>query len=148
MCNIDAVSAVDIQNQFKEAKNWESAFKILIQLGQNLPNFDPALKLDDNLLHGCESNVWLVLSVDSDSLRMDLQADSDSKILRGILYVIRAFLNSTTPDKLKSDSLNLFFTQMGIYHSLSASRKTGIDAINAKILNLINSTIAKPSNKK
>ena len=50
--------------------------------------FDETLRRNENLLKGCDSRMWLDISV-SDEGCLRIRADSDSMLLRGMLVLLR-----------------------------------------------------------
>lgn len=143
MHNETPTSILEIKNRFQAAKSWEAAYKLLVSMSHYLPNLESSLKIESNMLEGCESNVWLVAQIDINHQTIHLQADSDSKILRGILFIVTVYLRSTPLSEFNEDSFSQLFSQLGIFNSLSASRKTGIGAINLKLLKSIQAASLK-----
>ena len=54
------MSIDDILQEFEELLDWEEQCDFLIDLGFELPEFSSDLKRDENIVHGCQSRVWLV----------------------------------------------------------------------------------------
>jgi cysteine desulfuration protein SufE len=63
-------SAADAQqeiiDEFAFFSDWTERYQYLIDLGRKLPEFPEALKREEFKVHGCQSQVWLVLRVYSD----------------------------------------------------------------------------------
>lgn len=41
--------------------NWEDRYRYLIDLGNRLPEMDESFLVEENLVKGCTSKVWLVI---------------------------------------------------------------------------------------
>ena len=58
MGNIESIQQ-EIVNEFNFYDDWSEKYQYLIDLGKNLPKFNEINRVDDNLVKGCQSNVWL-----------------------------------------------------------------------------------------
>ncbi len=63
-----------------------SQYEYLLEFAGTLPELPAKAKTDDNLVEGCQSQVWLCMGVESG--RLALAADSDTLIVRGILHLL------------------------------------------------------------
>jgi cysteine desulfuration protein SufE len=85
----------------------------LMEMADDLPAMDPALKTDDTLFHGCQSRVWLDLKVDPVAGTVRVAADSDARIMRGLLSIAVNLYDgrspvevaATPPDRLRDAGL-------------------------------------------
>ncbi|WP_016954915.1 SufE family protein [Catenovulum agarivorans] len=119
--------------QILQANNWESRYRFLMKLGtiDNLP-FDEADKIDENLVSGCESKVWLVNKIEHG--HPVIKASSDSKIVRGLLVIILHEINLVGLDNFElSTSLNKYH----LANHLSESRANGLKQVYQQILHKI-----------
>nr|BFE91151.1 hypothetical protein GCM10020185_16870 [Pseudomonas brassicacearum subsp. brassicacearum] len=57
--NLPAEAATALQI-FQDASGWEQRARLLMQWGERLPPLSDEDKCEANLVHGCESQVWLV----------------------------------------------------------------------------------------
>lgn len=116
--------------QILQANNWEARYRLLMKLGtaENLP-FDEHHKIDEHLVSGCESKVWLTYkSVEGKHI---IQATSDSKIVRGLLVIILNEMNLLGLDRFNlTDSLSKY----QLANHLSESRSNGLAQIYRDIL--------------
>lgn len=122
-----------LKRNFDRCADWEERYVYLIELGERLKAF-PTTKLDDEyLIAGCQSNVWLDLTVDQQG-KMSIQATSDSSLVKGLLaLVVIAYNNQTVGDILKFD-IKAWLTQLDLQSQLSPSRSQGLEAIVKHIL--------------
>ena len=73
-----------IMQNFDVLTDWEDRYRYIIELGRKLPPFDEEYKIDDNLVRGCVSQVWLVTDVrDGDPPVIEFRADSDGADCQG-----------------------------------------------------------------
>ena len=49
----------EIIEEFEMFDDWMQKYEYLIDLGKEMPNINSKFKIDDNLIKGCQSRVWL-----------------------------------------------------------------------------------------
>ena len=49
----------EIIDEFNLFDDWMERYEYLIELGRSLPIIDQQYKLDENIIKGCQSKVWL-----------------------------------------------------------------------------------------
>ena len=59
----------------------------LIDIGKRAHNLDDQEKIDKNIIHGCTSKAWLIISKLSNDC-YHIKTDSDSHIVSGLLYLL------------------------------------------------------------
>ncbi|AQT59231.1 Fe-S cluster assembly protein SufE [Cellvibrio mixtus] len=125
------VTAEDIVDTLGFFDNWEERYKYIIDLGKELPPMDSALRNDQYLVRGCQSQVWLV-----DEWRdgkLFFQADSDAFIVKGLLGVVLAAFNGKTPGEILSVDIDAYFGQLDLLQHLSSTRGNGLKAMVKRI---------------
>ena len=50
----------EIIEEFSLFDDWMQRYEYMIELGKSLPLIDPQYKLDDYLIKGCQSKVWVL----------------------------------------------------------------------------------------
>lgn len=50
---------------FSAVSEWEARYKKIIEIGKSMPEMDEALKTEDNKVKGCQSQVWLSATLNS-----------------------------------------------------------------------------------
>ena len=117
----------EIIDEFTELDDWMDRYQLLIELGETQPPLPAAEKVDQNLIDGCQSRVWLHAELDSDGL-MQLHADSDALIVKGIVtLLIRVLSGHTAADILNADLH--FIADIGLTDHLSPTRSNGLLAM-------------------
>ena len=53
----------EIIEEFAEFTEWMDKYQMLIDLGNELDGFDAEYKNEQNLIDGCQSRVWLGISI-------------------------------------------------------------------------------------
>ncbi len=134
----DKTASVNIINKFLTIKSWDSRHREIMLLGKQLERLDKSFRNDQNLVSGCESLAWLVVT-DNAQGRFYFQADSDAKIIRGLLVIVLAAYNGKSSKQIQSFNINAYFETLGLMQHLSPSRGNGVLAIVNKIKELAQS---------
>jgi cysteine desulfuration protein SufE len=111
--------------------SWEERYKYIIDLGNSLPEFDPALQTAERLVKGCQSNVWLDVGLEEG--RLVFVVDSDAIIVKGLLVLVMAAFNNKTPSDILAFDIDDYFKQLDLERHISPTRGNGLRAIVAKI---------------
>jgi cysteine desulfuration protein SufE len=112
-----------IIRRFELLGDWPERYKYIIQLGQKLEPIDDEKKVDENLVRGCQSQVWLVTDLNND--KVIFKADSDAAITKGLVALLVQFYSDETPDViLKTDPA--FIKKIGMQEHLSPTRSNGL----------------------
>ncbi len=117
----------ELLKEFDELEDWDERYDLIIDLGRELPSLPESLQTDDNIVQGCMSLVWLKTEVvDSASKVIQIQADSDSIIVKGLIVILLAHYNGKTAGAiLSSDAIELF-EKLGLNQHLSPQRRNGL----------------------
>lgn len=111
--------------------DWEQRYQYIIDLGKSIPPIDESLKTNENLVRGCQSNVWLV-STERDG-KLQFQADSDAVIVNGLLALVIAVFNDKTMTQILDFDINGYFKALDLERHITPTRGNGLHAIVAKI---------------
>ena len=111
--------------------DWEQRYQYIIDLGKSIPPIDESLKTNENLVRGCQSNVWLV-STERDG-KLQFQADSDAVIVNGLLALVIAVFNDKTMVQILDFDINGYFKELDLERHITPTRGNGLQAIVAKI---------------
>ncbi len=113
----------EIIDEFSMFDDWMERYEYIIDLGKSLPLIDSAFKLDENLIKGCQSKVWLHSELQNEKLVFT--ADSDAILTKGIVaLLLRVFSNQKAEDILNADTN--FIDQIGLKEHLSPTRANGL----------------------
>ena len=117
----------DIIDQFADIDDWMDRYAQIIDLGNELPPIDDALKTADRLIEGCQSRVWLDADTDTDG-NVRFRADSDAIIVKGIISMLISVLDGHTPQEILDADLH-FIDDIGLSEHLSPTRSNGLLAM-------------------
>ncbi|MEH6484484.1 MULTISPECIES: SufE family protein [Pseudomonas] len=119
--------AAEALSAFQAAGSWEQRARLLMQWGARLEPLTDAQLCEENRVHGCESQVWLVAQQQGDSWQFN--ASSDARLLRGLLSVLLVRVNGLSAGELAQLDLIDWFNQLGLSRQLSPSRSNGLNAV-------------------
>jgi cysteine desulfuration protein SufE len=120
----------DIVNEFREAGDWLETYALIVRKGRELRSLEPDERRSDHALPGCQSNVWLKVSMQEGRIR--LQADSDALITKGILSLLIRVYDRQRPADVLDAKLH-FLDDIGLSTNLSPSRRDGLTGIVRRI---------------
>ncbi|MCF6280527.1 MAG: SufE family protein [Flavobacteriaceae bacterium] len=113
----------EIIDEFSMFDDWMERYEYIIELGKSLPLIDDVYKLDENLIKGCQSKVWV--HADFEGEKLLFTADSDAILTKGIVaLVLRTFTNQEPKDILNADTE--FINKIGLKEHLSPTRANGL----------------------
>jgi len=105
-----------------------------MQWGERLPALGDDEKSGEHLVHGCESQVWLLGNVNEG--HWWFRAASDARLIRGLVALLLARVNGLSADELQQVDLPDWFNQLGLSRQLSPSRSNGLNAVLQKMRQL------------
>lgn len=118
-----AENAQEVLEEFEFLDEWMDKYEHIIELGKSLPLIASEFKTDENLIKGCQSQVWLHTDMDGDKIRFT--ADSDAIITKGIIALMVRVLDNQTPSDIIDADLG-FIDQIGLKEHLSPTRSNGL----------------------
>jgi cysteine desulfuration protein SufE len=116
----------EIVTDFSSFPEWLDRYQYLIDLGRKLPALKDSEKIDDKLLAGCQSKVWLYLEGNRD--QVTIRANSDAAIVSGLIaLLIKVYSGSSARQIVDTDPH--FIRDIGLSEHLSATRANGLHAM-------------------
>jgi len=116
----------EIIDEFRLFDEWMDKYEHIIEMGKDLPLISEKFKTEDNLMKGCQSQVWLNAEIKDG--KIIFTADSDAIITKGIIaLMIRVFSNHTPKEITEADLF--FIDQIGLKEHLSPTRSNGLLAM-------------------
>ncbi len=115
---------------------WEDRYRYLIDLGKALPAMPEDDKVEDNIVHGCTSQVWLTVNHKPDTATVELNMDSDALIVRGLLALVRAAYADRSPAEIVSFDMEALFARLDLLSHLSMTRGNGLRAMVGRVQKL------------
>lgn len=118
--------------RLQQSRGWNERYREIMLAGKALSSMPQSLKVEENLVNGCESNTWLYHESDSSGNLLFI-VDSDARIIRGLLALLLEIFNNKTPDQILSQDIEKVFTELELEKHLSPSRGNGLKAVVEKI---------------
>jgi cysteine desulfuration protein SufE len=113
----------ELISDFSFMEEWMDKYEYIIQLGKDLPLIDAQYKTADNLIKGCQSQVWLHAEM-KDGL-LYFTADSDALITKGLVSMMVSVLSGHTPKEIAEADV-FFIDAVGLSSHLSPTRSNGL----------------------
>lgn len=113
----------EIVDEFSMFDDWMQRYEYIIELGKSLPLIDEQYKVEENIIKGCQSKVWV--HADEKDGNVVFTADSDAILTKGIIAIlIRTFSNHTPKEILEANTD--FIDEIGLKEHLSPTRANGL----------------------
>lgn len=112
-----------IIREFQSLSDWQERYKHIIKMGQKLPPLDDKFKVEENLVRGCQSQVWLTTDTEND--KVIFKADSDAAITKGLVALMVDFYSGEDPDTILTSQPE-FIKKIGMQEHLSPTRSNGL----------------------
>lgn len=116
-----------LKKNFSRCPDWEEKYLYLIELGDRFATLDEAFHTDAYLVPGCQSQVWVTLSVNDG--KVALNASSDAAIVRGLLALLVIAFDGQPLADAKSFDLKGWFAELDLESHLTPTRTMGLNAI-------------------
>jgi cysteine desulfuration protein SufE len=114
---------LEIIEEFSMFDDWMDKYEFIIEIGKELSVFEDKFKVEDNLIKGCQSRVWVQADFKNDIIQ--LSADSDAIITKGIIALLIRVLNNQKPEDILQAKLT-FIKEIGLQEHLSPTRANGL----------------------
>lgn len=127
--SLPELTVEDLVDEFEFLGSWEDRCEYLIDLGFELPDMPEGEKTELNKVRGCQSNVWMTVRPVADEAgqtRLDIHADSDAMIVKGLIAVLLTVYNGKTPREAIETDVAEIFTKLSLDRHLSSARKNGL----------------------
>lgn len=128
------ITVADIVDNLSFFDSWDDRYKYIIDLGKELPPMADADHLDENLIRGCQSKVWL--SSENKEGRLYFTVDSDAFIVKGLLAIVMAAYNGKTTAEIRAFDIQGFFALIDLMRHLSTTRGSGLQSMVSRIQSL------------
>ena len=113
----------EILEDFDMFDDWMQKYEYLIDLGKDLPSIDEKYKIEENLIKGCQSRVWL--HAEENNGNIVFSADSDAIMTKGIVALLIRVLSGQNASDIAHADLD-FINKIGLKEQLSATRANGL----------------------
>ena len=113
----------EIIADFNMFDNWMQKYEYLIDLGKELSPINEANKIEENLINGCQSKVWLY--AENINKKIIFTADSDAVMTKGIISLLINILSNQNANDIATADL-YFIQKIGLTEQLSVTRANGL----------------------
>ncbi len=130
-CRLTTALNMTIEELFDEFDflgDWEDRCDYLIDLGFELPQLSDEFKTEENRVHGCQSNVWLVAELNESVSPpvVEFVANSDAMIVNGLIAILVMIYNKKTPEEILKTDVEGIFRKLELDRHLSSQRRNGL----------------------
>jgi len=124
-------SIEEIQNEIVDefsvlGDDRESTIFYIMELGQKLPSLNEKHRIEENIIKGCQSKVWL--TADLDDHRVIYKADSNTDITKGLISLLIRVLSGQKIDDILNADLD-FIQRIGMGQIIGSQRSNGLVAM-------------------
>jgi cysteine desulfuration protein SufE len=116
-------SLTDIQDEYDFLES-DDRYRLLIDLGNQLPEMPDALKTDATLVRGCSANVWVYPVTEND--RLTFLADSNAAITKGIIALVLKTVEGKSTPEIGATDIESALAPFDLKNQLSSNRTQGI----------------------
>lgn len=116
----------EIIEEFCSLDDWMDRYQLLIDLGEEQAPLPEEDKVEQNLIDGCQSRVWIVCEEHKGLL--NFRAESDALIVKGIVALVVSVVNQHSPQEILDAKL-YFIDKIGLTEHLSPTRSNGLLAM-------------------
>lgn len=120
----------ELVDEFSFLEDWEQKYEYIIDLGKELKGLPDEKKTNDNLIKGCQSQVWLDPEFKDGKLYFN--ADSDGILPKGIISLLVSIYSGHSVQEILDSDFS-FIEQIGLQEFLSPSRANGLMAMTKQI---------------
>ena len=114
----------EIIEEFSNFEDWMDKYSYIIEIGNSCPMIEEKDKVESNLIKGCQSRVWVSAKL-NDKGFMEISADSDAVITKGIITLLLRVFNNQKPEDVYAADLK-FVDEIGLKSHLSPTRSNGL----------------------
>ena len=102
----------------------DDRYRLLIDLGKELPTMPDALKTDATLVRGCSASVWVYPVTNDGALKF--LADSNAAITKGIIALVLKTVDGKSIEEIASSDIEHALAPFDLKNQLSSNRTQGI----------------------
>ncbi|HGN1704859.1 TPA: cysteine desulfuration protein SufE [Providencia rettgeri] len=125
---------------FSRCQDWEERYLYMIELGGRLSELTESQRSDNNLIAGCQSQVWIDIQKQADGT-ISFAGDSDAAIVKGLVAIVIILFQGKTAPQILAVDVKSFFEQLALEQHLTPSRTQGLNAMIRNILTRANQLV-------
>ena len=120
----------ELVSDFDLFEDWTDKYEYIISLGKELKGLELEDKIEENIVKGCQSKVWLIANLQDGKVRF--KADSDAIISKGSIAMLIKILDNESPETIANYNFS-FIDEIGLKEHLSPNRSNGLVGMMDKI---------------
>tara|TARA_Y100000996_G_scaffold415540_1_gene410970 strand:- start:15957 stop:16373 length:417 start_codon:yes stop_codon:yes gene_type:complete len=114
----------EIKETFQLFSDSLDMISYLIDIGKKSHNMSDQEKTDDNIISGCTSKAWIIVSQLCDN-EYYIKTDSDSHIVSGLLYLLCLSINNKSKDYINTINAIDILHSIGLDGKITSQRTNG-----------------------
>ena len=114
----------EVIDEFDMFSDWMEKYEHIIEIGKDLATMEEEDKVDENLIKGCQSRVWLSAKLNSEG-EVIFSGDSDAIITKGLVALMIHILSGSQASDIAAVDL-YFLEKIGLNQHLSPTRSNGL----------------------
>ena len=119
----------NVRNEFKALMSEEDKYEKIIQLGRALSPLEERFKIEENIVTGCQSKMFLHSFLKEGKVYFEVY--SDALISAGLAALLLSVYNGESPETVLTCPPN-YLEDLGISTSLTPSRANGLYSVHLK----------------
>lgn len=116
----------ELLETFEDLQEWDERYDFIIDLGRELPEMPAKYQNADHIVEGCMSTVWMHAQSKDAQSPMEIDADSDSIIVKGLIVLLLSFYNGKTAGEIVESDASEYLKSLGLSQHLSPQRRNGL----------------------
>lgn len=113
---------------FNRCANWEEKYLYIIELGSKLPESSETLHQPENVISGCQSQVWIRMTPQADGT-IAFEGDSDAAIVKGLIAIVIILYQNLPPAEILALDVRHWFGELALMQHLTPTRSQGLEAM-------------------
>ncbi|MCZ4058562.1 cysteine desulfuration protein SufE [Pantoea sp. LMR881] len=113
---------------FNRCANWEEKYLYIIELGSKLPESSESLHQPENVISGCQSQVWIKMTPQADGT-IAFEGDSDAAIVKGLIAVVFSLYQHLSAADIVALDVRHWFSELALMQHLTPTRSQGLEAM-------------------
>ena len=120
--------------------DFEMMLNYLMELGDKMLPIKEKYKVEENIIKGCQSKVWLIYKLENN--RFIFSGDSNTAITKGLLSLLIRIFSNSTPEEIINSKL-YFIKKIGLNRFIGTQRSNGLESMENKFKIFALSNISK-----
>ncbi len=141
MSEIFQKKVAETKRFFAHFSSPEERYHALIEMGRKIPSFPSDLKTVENLVSGCQSNLYLQAELIEG--KVFFLAASDALISAGLAALLISVYEGESPETILTEPPE-FLTELGLHILLSPNRSNGLTHIHLAMKRLALRFLIRP----